>query len=187
MYSDYDLRILREKCDEAEEAMQRAHADYRKMCERRHQASRHLESRRRIEELLAETTIPREIAECQRLLARYRSEKELTKIIASATHKEPAKLSAFICAKAAYLQAKNMVKRQHEFTLWIVRRYGDVISDILDCFGPIELACRYNKRAGKLNVYFGGLEEPLGPGHAHWVVNRKGWVVYLRDPEKEIA
>lgn len=187
MYSDYDLRILREKRDEAQTAMQRAHADYREMRERRRRASLHLESRRRIEKLLAETSIPREIAECQRLLVKYLSEKELTKIIISATQEEPATLSAYTCAQAAYLQARDKAKRQYRFTLWVIRRYGDTIREILNCFGSVELVCRYNKRAGKLNVYFGGLEEPLGPGHAHWVVSRKGWVVCQRGPEKEIA
>lgn len=35
---------------------------------------------------------------------------------------------------------------------------------------------------GSVNLYFGGLGEPTGPGHGHYVVDRYGTVTYARDP-----
>lgn len=35
---------------------------------------------------------------------------------------------------------------------------------------------------GSVNVYFGGVGEPNGPGHGHYVLDRSGKVIYRRDP-----
>jgi hypothetical protein len=35
---------------------------------------------------------------------------------------------------------------------------------------------------GNTNIYFGGIGEPNGPGHGHYVVDRRGTVTYKRDP-----
>lgn len=35
---------------------------------------------------------------------------------------------------------------------------------------------------GNTNIYFGGMGEPNGPGHGHYVVDRSGKVTYKRDP-----
>jgi hypothetical protein len=36
--------------------------------------------------------------------------------------------------------------------------------------------------SGNTNIYFGGIGEPNGPGHGHYVVDRSGMVTYKRDP-----
>lgn len=38
---------------------------------------------------------------------------------------------------------------------------------------------------GNTNIYFGGVGEPNGPGHGHYVVDRSGKVTYKRDPYEE--
>lgn len=38
---------------------------------------------------------------------------------------------------------------------------------------------------GNTNIYFGGIGEPNGPGHGHYVVDRSGKVTYKRDPYEE--
>ena len=188
MYSDYDLRILQEERDNAETVKQDACIEYIETYKRMIHMRDRLESRRRIEGLLKETSIPREIAECRRLLAKYPSKKKLVKELADITREESVALAIYNRAQVEYQQAVDKVIKQQEFRLWVTRRYGSVIvSNILEYFGAIELVCRYNRRAGKLNVYFGGLNEPLGPGHAHWVFNRKGWAVFGRCPENEAA
>lgn len=35
---------------------------------------------------------------------------------------------------------------------------------------------------GNANIYFGGVGEPNGPGHGHYVMDRRGKVTYRRDP-----
>lgn len=35
---------------------------------------------------------------------------------------------------------------------------------------------------GNTNIYFGGVGEPAGPGHGHYVMDRNGNVTYSRDP-----
>lgn len=35
---------------------------------------------------------------------------------------------------------------------------------------------------GTVNIYFGGVGEPNGPGHGHYVMDRSGEVTYKRDP-----
>lgn len=35
---------------------------------------------------------------------------------------------------------------------------------------------------GNTNIYFGGVGEPNGPGHGHYVMDRRGKVTYRRDP-----
>jgi len=35
---------------------------------------------------------------------------------------------------------------------------------------------------GTVNIYFGGLGEPSGPGHGHYVLDSSGTVTYRRDP-----
>ena len=35
---------------------------------------------------------------------------------------------------------------------------------------------------GNVNIYFGGVGKPDGPGHGHYVMNRNGTVTYRRDP-----
>lgn len=35
---------------------------------------------------------------------------------------------------------------------------------------------------GNTNIYFGGVGEPNGPGHGHYVVDRSGMVTYKREP-----
>lgn len=35
---------------------------------------------------------------------------------------------------------------------------------------------------GNINIYFGGVGEPNGPGHGHYVMDRNGNVTYKRDP-----
>lgn len=35
---------------------------------------------------------------------------------------------------------------------------------------------------GNTNIYFGGVGEPAGPGHGHYVMDRYGTVTYSRDP-----
>lgn len=35
---------------------------------------------------------------------------------------------------------------------------------------------------GNVNIYFGGLGSPEGPGHGHYVMDRDGNLVYARDP-----
>lgn len=35
---------------------------------------------------------------------------------------------------------------------------------------------------GNTNIYFGGVGEPNGPGHGHYVMDRSGTVTYKRDP-----
>lgn len=37
---------------------------------------------------------------------------------------------------------------------------------------------------GNVNIYFGGVGKPDGPGHGHYVMNRNGTVTYRRDPFK---
>lgn len=36
--------------------------------------------------------------------------------------------------------------------------------------------------AGNTNIYFGGVGDPNGPGHGHYVMDRNGTVTYKRDP-----
>lgn len=38
---------------------------------------------------------------------------------------------------------------------------------------------------GTTNIYFGGMGEPNGPGHGHYVLDRVGNVTYKRDPYEE--
>ena len=38
---------------------------------------------------------------------------------------------------------------------------------------------------GNTNIYFGGMGEPNGPGHGHYVVDRSGTVTYKREPYDE--
>jgi hypothetical protein len=38
---------------------------------------------------------------------------------------------------------------------------------------------------GNTNIYFGGMGEPNGPGHGHYVVDRSGKVTYKREPYEE--
>ena len=38
---------------------------------------------------------------------------------------------------------------------------------------------------GNTNIYFGGVGDPNGPGHGHYVVDRSGKVTYKRDPYDE--
>ena len=38
---------------------------------------------------------------------------------------------------------------------------------------------------GNTNIYFGGIGEPSGPGHGHYVMDRSGRVTYKRDPHNE--
>ena len=35
---------------------------------------------------------------------------------------------------------------------------------------------------GNVNIYFGGVDKPDGPGHGHYVMGRNGVVTYRRDP-----
>lgn len=35
---------------------------------------------------------------------------------------------------------------------------------------------------GNINIYFGGVGEPNGPGHGHYVLDDRGRVIYERDP-----
>lgn len=35
---------------------------------------------------------------------------------------------------------------------------------------------------GNINIYFGGVGEPNGPGHGHYVLDSHGKVTYKRDP-----
>ncbi len=35
---------------------------------------------------------------------------------------------------------------------------------------------------GTVNIYFGGIGEPVGPGHGHYVMDKYGNVTYRRDP-----
>lgn len=36
--------------------------------------------------------------------------------------------------------------------------------------------------SGEIDFFFGGIGDPIGPGHGHYVVNRDGTVKYRRDP-----
>lgn len=36
--------------------------------------------------------------------------------------------------------------------------------------------------SGSINIYFGGVGKPNGPGHGHYVMDRSGKVTYRRDP-----
>lgn len=38
---------------------------------------------------------------------------------------------------------------------------------------------------GNTNIYFGGMGEPNGPGHGHYVLDRTGKVTYKREPYEE--
>lgn len=38
---------------------------------------------------------------------------------------------------------------------------------------------------GTINIYFGGVGKPNGPGHGHYVMDRSGKVTYKRDPHDE--
>lgn len=38
---------------------------------------------------------------------------------------------------------------------------------------------------GNTNIYFGGMGEPNGPGHGHYVLDRSGKVTYKREPYQE--
>ena len=38
---------------------------------------------------------------------------------------------------------------------------------------------------GNTNIYFGGIGEPNGPGHGHYVMDRSGKVTYRRDPHDD--
>lgn len=188
LYSDYELRILREKRDEAEAVKQCAHAAYNKAREHRLHAYQCLVSRRRIEQLLAGTSTPRDVAECQRLLRGYPSEEELVGVATTAAREESAALAVYSRAQAQYKQAADKASKRQELTVWIAQRYGSALTrHILERFGPIELICRCDKSSGRLDVYFGGRGQPLGFGHAHWIFNREGRVDFRRKPRKKIA
>jgi len=49
-------------------------------------------------------------------------------------------------------------------------------------YGYLDSVWVSKKADGSVNIYFGGVNEPNGPGHGHYVMDSNGKVTYKRDP-----
>ena len=183
MFRDYDLRSLRKKRDEAEAVMTLKKTAFSKAVAHSRFVKQQLASWERVSALLDATMDPVEKDHCQLLLLEYPLEDELRKEATDARDKVLAAEAEYCIAQRIYSKAAEKAKQQKTFNTWVRLHFGVAIAkEIRRRFGSIELTCKFNEAANKLNVYFGGRGYPLGPGHAHWVFDRHGKLVYRRDP-----
>lgn len=186
MFRDYNLYRLRKKRDEAEKVAILKKTAFSEATARSRRIKQLLASWERINTLLCETLDPVEKEECLTLLASYPTEVELREKAADAREKVVAAEAEYVQAQRIYTSAAQKAREQKTFNAWVRLHFGGAILGEIRKrrLGPIDLIFSFNKAANKLDVYFGGKGFPLGSGHAHWVFNQRGHLVYSRKPVK---
>ena len=174
---NYRLRLLREKFTLQQTIKPIAVAARDKAKQEEEAARRHLKLRVDLERQAQETNDERTKEGCEKLLQITAPLDTLTENLELARRK----LSSTIRLVKQIQETEDRYQTELVLTNLVEDQYGPALEVIRKKFGDIEVVYKLNEKKRELDIFFGGQDYPLGPGHAHWVYRRDKFVVQ-RDP-----
>ena len=141
------------------------------------------------------------VAERRQLVAEIRAARERLDAVKSAFQVAKAEFArarqAFLSAKAEHERAQDAFKRAKAELDSYTKAFQTKLDELKSASRKKrkELAAKAGvplqyqddvwismEPNGNVNIYFGGVDKPDGPGHGHYVMGRNGVVTYRRDP-----